>query len=76
MALVKQSQPTSPREDRDLPVEIQAGADVTGTVVFVARRDEAVTVEFFRTFGQDNPDGSWDLGPVIKLPERQFADTR
>jgi hypothetical protein len=54
---------------------IRAGADVTGTIAFVARRDEAVSEELFRNFMQDNPDATWNLGPVSKLPERQFADT-
>jgi hypothetical protein len=49
------------------------GADVTGTIAFVARRDEAASVEFSRNFMQDNPDATWALGPVSELPERQFG---
>jgi hypothetical protein len=53
--------------------DIRVGADVTGTIAFVARRDEAASVEFSRNFMQDNPDATWALGPVSELPERQFG---
>jgi hypothetical protein len=78
VALLRQGQPTTPREDRyigDTPI-VEAGADVTGTLAFVARRDEAVSVEFYNDFVQRKPDAAWNLGPVSKLPERPFLATR
>jgi hypothetical protein len=76
VALVRQGQTASPREDRDLDsITIRVGADVTGTVAYMARRDEAVSVEFFLDWMQDNPDATWNLGPVSELPERQFGDS-
>ncbi len=70
--LIRQHHPSAPREDRGLVLHrIRAGADVTGTLAFVAREDEVVYVEFFRNFMKD-PNATWDLGLVSDLPERPF----
>ncbi len=73
VSLSRQNQTSSPREDRGLGRlnDIKAGADVTGTLAFVAREDEAVSVEFSRNFLED-PSATWNLGPVSDLPEQPF----
>lgn len=69
--LLRQNTPSAPREDRALSNDIRAGAGVTGTLAFVARENDAVSVEFRRNSRED-PSATWDLGPVSDLPKRQF----
>lgn len=73
VVLGRQVDMTAPREDRLLyRTEIGPDGDVTGTVVFVAERDEGASVEFYTGLYADKPAATWEFGPVGELPERAF----
>jgi Domain of unknown function (DUF4352) len=73
VVLGRQIDTTAPREDRLLyRTEIRPNGDVTGTVVFVAERDDVASVEFYTGLYADKPAATWEFGPVGELPERAF----